>query len=425
MYREIINDFEKWYDNPSRKPLVVSGAKSVGKTWAVKDFGDGFFDNILIFDLKEGGFKDFSEQFLSRDISGLAKKSSDFGGTLIVFENLSNDADKSAQMLIDEIASNTPGLYICFTSNLTKSELFGRENVEDKVDFLKMYPMSFGEFLIVNNQYELSSKIEKQKEEDLSDSDLDAIIRFLKIFYIVGGMPEAVKTWLDEKDLDKVEAVKKKILDSYMEDFDNIESANVRGKVIEVWNSLTKQLEDENKKFQYGQVKITARAREYEVGVEWLEKRGYVNKLFKIKSDKTSVKNEVDSKSFELFLTDVGLLTSMYGITYDDLNKDKSSILIKNSAIIEQFVHQELIYNTNIGQIFYWTSEATARIPFVFEDSGQIIPIDINVTGSTKAQSLKVYRQRYKNPMSVTITYEKFSMNDGLLNIPVYSVWNL
>jgi len=300
------------------------------------------------------------------------------------------------------------------------------EDYENVLEKLSTLEEDYKNILAQNKSYiSQISLIEKQKEEDLSDSDLEAIIRFLKIFYIVGGMPEAVKTWLDEKDLDKVEAVKKKILDSYMEDFDNIESANVRGKVIEVWNSLTNQLEDENKKFQYGQVKITARAREYEVGVEWLEKRGYVNKLFKIKSDKTSVKNEVDSKSFELFLTDVGLLTSMYGITYDDLNKDKSSILIKNSAIIEQFVHQELIYNKNIGQIFYWTSEATARIPFVFEDSGQIIPIDINVTGSTKAQSLKVYRQRYKNPMSVTITYEKFSMNDGLLNIPVYSVWNL
>ncbi len=425
MYREIINDFEKWYENPSRKPLVVSGARCVGKTWAVKDFGDGFFDNILVFDLKENGYQDFSEQFLSRDISGLAKKDGDFGGTLIVFEDISKDIFEDPEGIIKGIEAKTPGIFICFTTNLTQKELFGREDASDAVDFLKMYPMSFGEFLIVNNQYELSSKIEKQKEEDLTDKDLEEIIRFLKIFYIVGGMPEAVKTWLEEKDLEKVYEVKNKILDIYSEDFNSIESHNLKGKVKEVWDSLTRQLEAENKKFQYGQVKVTARAREYEIGVEWLENRGYINKLYKIKSDKSSVKNQRDEKSFEAFLVDVGLLTSLYGIKYDDLNGNKSAILAKNGAIIEQFVNQELLYNKNIGEIFYWTSEATARIPFVFEDSGQIIPIDINVAGSTKAQSLKVYRQRYKNPMSVTITYEKFSMQSGVLNIPVYSVWNL
>ena len=228
-------------------------------------------------------------------------------------------------------------------------------------------------------------------------------------------MPESVKSWIEENDLELINYVKKSIINRYLEDFDSINSKAEQKKVIEIWNSITRQLDREVKKFHFDLVRLTARKREYQDALNWLLDRNYIQKLPKIKKE----------NSFEVFLSDIGLLSLIFEKGYKELNHGISSLLCNNAALIEQFVFQELSGNVSIEKLYYWNSEATARIEFLFEDSGNMIPIEINIDDNKKSQSLKVFRQKYNNPMSIRITYENFGVEAGVLNIPIYAVWNL
>lgn len=429
MYRDIIAELSKWKESKIRKPLMLMGARSVGKSWIIKDFGAGFFNSTIIIDFEK---QDYSRYLFEGvlDKNRILKMLNIFSGdkvntedTLIVLENihLLNEPFKLMEFLYLTMSE----YYICCTTFFREQLLFKNKNGIDYCEIYNLYPLSFGEFLIVNKEFSLYSKIENHKDNPLNINDLSVIEDYLKIFYCVGGMPSVVNTWLKDQSYLDAQESKKMILCKFEDDFNKIDSKTLRNKVFEVWNSIGAQLEKDNKKFQFGIVKITARSREYSEALEWLYNRRYISKLFKIKDAKVPINKQIDDKSFEVFMIDIGLLSSDYQINYEDIMGDRRNMSSNNNALNEQFAFQELLFNKNINDFYYWTSDATARIEFVFEDSGQIVPIDINIDGNKKAQSLKVFKERYNNAMSVRITYEKFSMNNGILNIPIYAIWNL
>ena len=172
-------------------------------------------------------------------------------------------------------------------------------------------------------------------------------------------------------------------------------------------------------------MKLTARAREYEDAVKYVFENGLAMKLNKVSNPLSPLSMYKEKNSFEMFMVDIGLLTALMKFKYEDFDTEALPFMAKNGALTEQFVFQELLYNKNIEKMYYWTSEATAKIEFVFEDEGTVIPIEININCNQKAQSLKIYKTRYDTPMAIRITREKLEVEKGILNIPLYSVWNL
>ena len=241
---------------------------------------------------------------------------------------------------------------------------------------------------------------------------------------LIGGMPSVVKTYVETESIREAETEKSNIIFGYMNEFENLDNKAFSTKVKQVWESVALQLASENKKFQYGSVKLTARAREYKDAVEFLIDGKYLTPLYKVSDVKLPLKKNRDDKSFEMFFNDIGILSSMYGLTIEDFENEKV-LKNNNGAMAVQYVFGELQHNPNVSNIHYWTSAATAKIDFVFEDGNNIIPIEINLDENAKAQSLKVYRSRYKNNMSVRITVDTMSIAGGVLNLPLFAIWNL
>jgi len=429
MYREILTWLEEWKENKNRKMLFMAGARGVGKTWTLNDFGMGFYDNTAYFDLNTQEYVRFifeGELEKSRIIKMLSVtcgENIEPEKTFVILENI--DSIPNYIDIIDFLSKELKEYHICFTT--MKNELSIIENnafLNDAVDFVTLYPLSFSEFLRVNGEDDLCTLIEENSKKKIDQTYLLRIKQYLKTYMLIGGMPSVVKTYVETDSLSEAETEKSNIIFSYINDFENLENKAFSSKVKQVWESIPKQLAQENKKFQYGSVKITARAREYQDAVKYLIEEKYVTPLYKVATPKAPLEAGRDKKSFELFLTDIGLLSSMYGLTMDDF--EESDILKRfEGALAVQYVFEELLHNPNVSKIYYWTSSATAKIDFIFEDGDNIIPIEINLEENTKAQSLKVYKERYKNNMSVRITTDTMSISNGILNLPLFSIWNM
>jgi len=428
MYREVLNDLAQWKDREDRKPLLLVGAKGVGKTWIAKDFGEGFFESYVILDLKSQEFVKylFEDEFNETRVENMLSIASGSrivpGETLIILENV--DVVKNIEKLLDFFYGNMSRYHVCMTTSC--EERYGiNSNQVEKVDIIHIYPLSFSEFLIVNKESELCRAIENNRSVPLTDNNLKALKDYLKLYFYVGGMPQAVNCWLETQNLVRVRDEKRKILDSYMEVFKNLNMGPFTNKVIRVWESMGAQLLKENKKFQYGVVKATARAREYGDAVSYLIANKFVNKINRLKEPKLPTADYVDVKSFELFMVDIGLLSEVYKLDYSAISKAFDTGNEYLNALTEQFAFQELQYNKGIREVWYWISDATARVEFLFEDSGMVIPMEINLHNNTKAQSIKVYKNRYNPPLIIQITTDRFSMGNGKMELPMFSLWNL
>lgn len=430
MYREILNQLADWKDKDNRKALLLAGGRGVGKSYALRDFGEGFFNSVVVVDFAtqkylEQLFEDLSNRdFILRRLSVSTGANIVPGETFLVFDSV--DAMANAADIVRFICNEFSDFHVAYT--LLQDEkyfLSVNEEVASKTDIINIYPLSFSEFLIVNKENQFCERISGQAKKPLSLEEKMKLEKYLGLYMVVGGMPAVVKAYVDTMSMSQVEAEKAKLLFAIEEDIESIENAALKNKVKQVWASVPAQLEKDNKKFQYGAVKLTARAREYKDAVEWLINRKYVVPLYRAKQPVAPLLSQKDNKSFELFLTDIGLLVSLFGLTYRDIEEAKSPFDLKNSALTEQYIFEELLHNPNVSDLYYWISEATARIEFMFEDGEAVIPMEVNLDCNEKAQSLKVFKSRYEVPMAIRVTRDTINMNAGMLSLPLFSLWNL
>ncbi len=430
MYRDIIEKLANWREKADRKILLLAGGKGVGKTWTIKDFGEGFFDNVAYFDLKKWEYAQiiFKEELETERIKSRMEMSSGnniiAGNTLIVLENI-DSIDNSIDVL-KFFSENMSDYHIIITTYNLENGI--TEKYSD-IDILNLYHLSFSEFLICNKQASLCDKVKEAAKEPLSILDKELLFEYMRRYIVIGGMPYVVKAYIESKEetaMQNALEARDELVKSYIEEIESIHSKSLKDKVMQVWNSIGKQLANDNKKFMYSEVKITARAREYSEALEWLINKKLVLCHYRVTKIEAGLEKNCDKKSFQVFMNDIGILSYVYGLDYNEVSKMKNPFDIQNGAIIEQYVFNELCCNYNIENVYYWISEATAKIEFVFEDSGVIIPININLTENTKSQSLKVYNSRYIPPMSIVITLNTIDMNAAsMLKLPVYSIWNL
>lgn len=429
MYRIIMNDLMEWYENENDKVLLLKGAKGVGKTWTMIDFGQGFYKRLVYVDFEKDEevhtlFKQGNRVRAEKLMAALCMYTDqqyEEGQTVFVFDEV--HLYPKAIEAIMSLKQQRPDLHLCMIASTLGTIPHEAEFVEELHNLI-LYPMTFEEFLTANKAQDLCKYIEKQKLEPVEPEIIDQITEYLKVFYITGGMPIVVLDYVRNQDLNRVDAILRALLGRCKEYIDKYVPKAYELKVDKIWSSIPAQMEKENRKFMYQYVDEKARAREYEKSVNWLVDTGLVRKVNRIKDGIAPLELQVDDKSFELYHLDHGLLRVMCGIPYTRVKVDLETMEDINGALLEQLVLSELTMNKTVDKLYFWISGATARVDFVFEDDGQVVPVDVQSRIRRKAQSVKVFNAKYKNHMAIRISLDGLSFTKGVLNIPLYGLWN-
>ncbi len=430
MYRKIITDLKEWKDKKDRLPLILKGARQVGKTWILQEFGKEYFDNVLYINFENAGNianlfdGNIEPNRIIEYLSALNHKRIEPEKTLIIFDEIQELP--RALTALKYFAEETPEYAICCAGSLLGVFLHDKISFPvGKVDFLELQPLDFEEFLIANNENELINIIKRNKLEQLPDLITDKLKDYLKKYFVIGGMPRAVKTWIEEKDFELVERVQKGILEAYERDFSKHTDSSTATKIQYVWNSIPSQLAKENRKFIYGVVKDGARAREYENSINWLKDTGLIRVINRVKcGDKQPLKAYEDLKAFKIYLLDVGLLRVLCELPYETIIEKDAIYNEFNGLLTEQFVLQELGNVKKINTIYYWSNEFQSEVDFVFAYKNLIIPVEAKAGINVKAQSLKVYMKEYNTKIAIRYSLQNIKLNDKILNIPLYAIWN-
>jgi uncharacterized protein len=427
MQRLIIKDLEKWKSSSNRKPLIIQGARQVGKTWVMKEFGYAHFQQVVYINFES-----------SVRLQSIFKDDFNIQRILLVFEIETGISISPASTLIilDEIQEAEKGLTALkyFYENakeyyvLAAGSLLGVSIQKNKtfpvgkVDLLSLYPLSFEEFLI-NVHEMLLAKAILNKNWDVVAPFHEKLIHYLRLYYFIGGMPEAVNTYIETKDIRNVRIIQGNILKGYENDLAKYAPIEIVPKIRLVWQSIIGQLAKENKKFIYGHLKSGARAKEFESAINWLINAGLLIKCMKISKPNIPLKSYADYDVFKLYLLDVGLLNAMADVDVQVL-LNKNQILVEfKGAMTEQFVCQELSIHHDV---FYWTAEnATAEVDFITQKANDIIPIEVKAEENLKSKSLKVYVENFKTTKAVRTSMSLHRKEDWMENIPLYAIFAL
>ena len=429
MYRIAIEKLYKWKDSKRRKPLIIEGARQVGKTWLMKEFGkQAYTDTVYINFDSNSKMADLFATDLNTDrlILGLElyighKINPD--NTLLIFDEVQEVPRALASLKY--FYENAPQYHIICAGSLLGIALHqGTSFPVGKVDFLKLYPLSFSEFLMATGNERFAELLTKQDYEMIT-SFKHTYIDLLKYYYFVGGMPEAVQSFSESKDFNEVRVIQKRILEAYEQDFSKHAPNEIVPKIRMLWNNIPSQLAKENKKFIYGLVREGGRAREYETAIMWLSDCGLVHKVSRVNSAGVPMKAYEDLKAFKLFMVDVGLLGCMAGL-HQHILLDGNDLFIEfKGALTEQYVCQQLKTIEDLGIYYYTNDRGSCEINFVVDTGEQIVPIEVKAETNLKAKSLKTYRERFEPELSVRTSMADYKKDDWILNLPLYAIENI
>ena len=429
MYRIAIEKLYKWKNNKRRKPLIIEGARQVGKTWLMKEFGEqAYADTVYINFDSNSRMADLFSADLDTDrlIMGLelyAGRKINPENTLLIFDEVQEVPRALASLKY--FYENAPQYHIVCAGSLLGIALHqGTSFPVGKVDFLKLYPLSFSEFLMATGN-ERFAELLKNKDYEMITSFKQTYIDALKHYYFIGGMPEAVQSFAESKDFNEVRAIQKRILAAYEQDFSKHAPNEIVPKIRMLWNSIPSQLARENKKFIYGLVREGGRAREYETAIMWLSDCGLVHKVSRVNAAGIPLKAYEDLKAFKLFIVDVGLLGCMTGLRQRTLLDGDDLFVEFKGALTEQYVCQQLKTIEDLGVYYYTNDRGSCEIDFVVDTGEQIVPIEVKAETNLRAKSLKTYRERFEPELSVRTSMADYKKEDWLLNLPLYAIENI
>ena len=429
MYRIAIEKLYKWKNSKRRKPLIIEGARQVGKTWLMKEFGkQAYADTVYINFDSNSRMADLFSADLDTDrlIMGLelyAGRKINPDNTLLIFDEVQEVPRALASLKY--FYENAPQYHIVCAGSLLGIALHqGTSFPVGKVDFLKLYPLSFSEFLMATGN-ERFAELLKNQDYEMITSFKQTYIDALKHYYFVGGMPEAVQSFAASKDFNEVRAIQKRILAAYEQDFSKHAPNEIVPKIRMLWNSIPSQLARENKKFIYGLVREGGRAREYETAIMWLSDCGLVHKVSRVNAAGIPLKAYEDLKAFKLFIVDVGLLGCMTGLRQRTLLDGDDLFVEFKGALTEQYVCQQLKTIEDLGVYYYTNDRGSCEIDFVVDTGEQIVPIEVKAETNLRAKSLKTYRERFEPELSVRTSMADYKKEDWLLNLPLYAIENI
>lgn len=430
MDRLLIEDLYKWKIKADRKPLILRGARQVGKTWILKDFGKKHFKDVCYvnFEQKDMLASVFEGELSPHDIieklSILKRMKIKAQDTLIIFDEVQEMP--RALTSLKYFAEECPEYAICCAGSLLGVALHqGTSFPVGKVDFLDLRPMSFREFLMAHDEEMLINYV-LNGNRDLGAFEAK-LTAYLKKYFVIGGMPAAVAKWIETNDYYDVDDVQRKLVLSYQNDFSKHAPRQLVEKIRYVWDSIPTQLAKENKKFVYGLVRNGARAREYEDALLWLSDAGEIIRTYNVAKPDVPLKAYSDLKAFKVFLLDVGLLRCMSGLSPKAILEGNRLFEEFKGALTEQYVCQELQLFKHLHADFYWTSSSTAEIDFLVSDGLNVYPLECKAGLTMNAKSLKSYRDRYAPSLSIRTSLLPYERQDEarMLNLPLYLLFTL
>ena len=426
MYRSAMEQLNKWKQKTNKKPLIIRGARQAGKTWLMKEFGKTAYEKTVYinFDNNPQMKELFSlDMRIDRIIMGIelyvGHKISPHN-TLLIFDEV-QEVPKALSSL--KYFNETAPEYqiICAGSLLGIALHQGTSFPVGKVEFMDLYPLSFTEFMRAMGKEQFVDLLDKGDFEMATMFRQD-YVDLLKYYYYVGGMPEVVQSFVDNRDFNEAREIQERILAAYEQDFSKHAPNEVVPRIRMLWNSIPAQLTKENKKFIYGIIKEGARAKDYETALMWLTDCGLVHKVYRVTAPSIPLKAYEDLKAFKLFLADVGLLGCMVRLNQSVLLDRNELFKEFKGALTEQYVLQQLKTVKGVDT-YYWTNDrGNAEIDFLIDTGNEIVPIEVKAETNLKAKSLKTFCEKYNPKMAIRTSMTDYKQEDWLLNLPLWAV---
>lgn len=426
MYRIAMEKLYRWKVSRCRKPLLIQGARQVGKTWLMKEFGRSAYRDMVYINFDSNSrmaelfASDLNTDRLIMGIELYAGKKIDPDSTLLIFDEV-QEVPRALSSL-KYFYENAPQYHIICAGSLLGIALHeGTSFPVGKVDFLELYPLSFREFLMAVTGTQFAKLLDSQDYKMIT-SFKQTYIEALKQYYFIGGMPEAVENFTEERDFYEVREVQKRILAAYEQDFSKHAPLEIVPKIRMVWNSIPSQLAKENKKFLYGLVREGGRAKEYETAIMWLCDCGLVYKIERVKGGGIPLKAYVDQKAFKLFVVDVGLLGCMTGLSPKILLDGNDLFTEFKGALTEQYVCQQLKTLENLSIYYYTNDRGSCEVDFVVDTGERTVPVEVKAEVNLKAKSLKTYYEKYQPEISIRTSMADYRPEEWLMNLPLYAI---
>ncbi len=433
MKRDFYTKLLEWKRSEDRKPLILKGARQVGKTYILKEFGKNEYANTAYFNFEED--PTLKEFFLGRlQPERILEKLAIFyetkilpHKTLIIFDEIQNS--QKALTSLKYFYENANQYHVVAAGSLLGLKIGHASPFPvGMVDFLNLYPFTFGEYLEAVGKSKLRQFLENKKDfEAIPPAFHDELIDHLKMYYFVGGMPEAVKQYVKDRDLKKMRRIHNNVLEAYLRDFSKYSTKAEAVRITDTWNAIPALLAKENKKFKYSEISKNARARDYHDAIQWLVDAGLVYKCWNIKTPKLPLSGYKEDNIFKLYLLDTGLLGAVLNLSARTIVEGNRLFSGYNGAFTENYVAQELMAGplfeeTHLKELYYWTSKSAAEVDFIVHFSDALYPLEVKAGTSSRKTSLMVYGEKYSPPVISRVTLMNFRQDNKLCNYPLYAV---
>ena len=426
MERTIIKQLKSWKDSPMRKPLILSGARQVGKTYILKEFGRQEYEHVAYINCDGNSeianifAEDYDMQRVLVVIGAISKKPIIPGKTLIILDEI-QELRKGITSL-KYFCENAPEYHVAVAGSLLGVAVHQGESAPvGKVDIIRLYPMSFDEFLMAKGEEQLLDILKKKDWKTLTMLH-DKFTKILREYYFVGGMPEAVKTYIETNDANKVRQVQNNIIIIYRSDMSKHVNANEAARISMVWQSIPSQLAKENKKFVYGAVGSGARAKDFEMAIQWLVDAGLVYRISRVREPGMPLKFYEDVNAFKLFLLDVGLLGALSEMEPAQMLISNNAMTESKGAFTENYVLTQLVCQQDVFTYYYSREDSRLEIDFLVQYRGKIIPIEVKAEENLRSKSLRTFIDSHLDLKGVRFSMSPYKDQDWMKNIPLYGV---
>ncbi|MSS13957.1 ATP-binding protein [Lachnospiraceae bacterium Oil+RF-744-WCA-WT-11] len=426
MKRNLMKSLKEWKNSPYRKPLILSGARQVGKTWLMKEFGRTEYANIVYVnfdqDINAAGLFEGSIN-PDRIILGLRALSGmeiDPDNTLIIFDEV-QEAPRALTSL-KYFCEEAPQYSIIAAGSLLGVALHaGTSFPVGKVDRMHLYPLNFQEFLYAMGE-DAAAEILQTKDQRMITVLREKLSDLLRQHYYVGGMPEAVNYYKDNKEFTGVRQIQKNLLAYYQQDFSKHAEPRLTERLNLVWSSIPVQLAKENRKFIYGQIRQGARAKDFELAIQWLSDCGLIHVIHRVTKPGYPLKAYEDLNAFKIYLLDVGLLGAMADLSSNTIVEGNRIFTEFKGALAEQYVLQELIAEDHLNPMYYSAENSRMEIDFIVQKGDEVIPIEVKAEENLRAKSLRSYCEKYKPKTAVRFSMSDYREQDWMVNVPLYEI---
>ncbi len=424
MERSFFEKLIDWKDNSIRKPLIIEGARATGKTWIANEFGNRFFkDTVLLNFEKEASLHELFQRTLNPKeiiaaIGALAEKSIDPRDTLIIFDEVQEEP--RALSSLKYFCEDAPEYHIIATCSFTGIALRkGTSFPVGKVYMETLYPLSFSEYLKIIGLTELVKSIENKDHSFISPFK-STLNKHLKDYFLVGGMPKVVDTFLKSNDYNAARSVQVDILTEYQKDFHERGKGPLENRLKQVWTSIPAQLSKSNRKFQYSQIVKGGRSQDYETAILWLSDCGLVNRSHRITEPQLPLRAYREFFVFKLFLNDIGLLGALSNVPLKTILTGNSIFNTLNGAMAEQFVMQQLISEKNIEPFYYAPNGSRCKIDLVIQNDSSILPIEVMAEENLQAKSLRVFCRKFELK-GARLSMSDYRNDEWMTNYPLFA----